>query len=406
MPRTKLTQKTITRLRAPTGIGKPVLYFDDALRGFGVLCSGKTNTRTYIAQRDLPGGRTRRVTIAACNEMSLAEAREAARGLLVDMRRGLDPKRKGTGTLGQTLAAYLQANKELKPQTAAIYERVLKNHLAAWRDRPLASITPVEIDGLHHAIAAKVQKRGQHSGHNVANHAVRLVKLLYDFAARRDDTLPRNPVRLRGSEWHKVTPRRRPISVDQLADWYRAVLELPELGRDYLLLCLFTGLRRNEAAALTWDDEIDFKERVIRLPAERAKTGRALDLPMTDFVHGLLVARRSLGNAKFVFPSNGRSGHVDDPRDWLDAVREATGIEFSTHDLRRTFITVAESCDISAFALKGLVNHSLGAGVTERYINMTVKRLRAPAQTVTNALKTLCGVHTPDTGSNIAVLTS
>ena len=120
----------------------------------------------------------------------------------------------------------------------------------------------------------------------------------------------------------------------------------------------------------------------------------------------VLVARRSLGNAKFVFPSNGRSGHVDDPRDWLDAVREATGIEFSTHDLRRTFITVAESCDISAFALKGLVNHSLGAGVTERYINMTVKRLRAPAQTVTNALKTLCGVHTPDTGSNIAVLTS
>jgi len=405
MPRTKLTQKTITRLRAPTGIGKPVLYFDADLRGFGVLCSGKTKTRTYIAQRDLPGGRTRRVTIAACNEMILAEAKDRAREILVDMRRGIDPKRKGTGTLEQTLTAYLQANKELKPQTAAIYARLLKNHLAQWRDRSLASITPAEIDGLHNAIAAKVQKRGQHSGHNVANHAVRLIKLLYDFAARRDDTLPRNPVRLRGSEWHKVTPRRRPISVDQLADWYRAVLELPELGRDYLLLCLFTGLRRNEAAALTWD-EIDFNERAIRLPAERAKTGRALDLPMTDLVHGLLVARRSLGNAHFVFPSNGRGGHIDDPRDWLEAIRATTGIEFSTHDLRRTFITVAESCDISAYALKALVNHSLGAGVTERYINMTVKRLREPAQTVTNALKKLCGVGTPSHGTNIAVFTS
>jgi hypothetical protein len=45
--------------------------------------------------------------------MALAAAKEAARGLLVDMRRGLDPKRKGTGTLGQTLNAYLQSNKDI-----------------------------------------------------------------------------------------------------------------------------------------------------------------------------------------------------------------------------------------------------------------------------------------------------
>jgi integrase len=404
MPRCKLTQKTITRLPAPTPTGKPVLHWDADLRGFGVLCSGKTNSRSFIAQRDLPGRKSRRVTIAACNEVTLAKARDRARGLLVDMRRGIDPKRKGTGTLQQTLTAYLLANKELKPQTAAIYARVLKNHLAAWRDRPMSSITPVEVDGLHHAIAVKVGRRGRHSGHSVANHAVRLIKLLYNFAASRDDDLPRNPVRLRGSEWHRTTPQRRPISVDQLADWYRAVTALPPLGRDYLLLCLFTGLRRNEAAALTWD-EIDFTERVIRLPAERTKAGRALDLPMTDFVRDLLVARRALGNATYVFPSNGHSGHVEDPRDWLDAVRAATGIQFSTHDLRRTFITVAESANIPPYALKALVNHALGGSVTEGYINMTVTRLRAPAQTVTDALKMLCGVGTPSHGSNIAVLT-
>jgi integrase len=401
MPRYKLTQKTITKLPAPTAIGKPVCYWDDELRGFGVLCSGRTTSRTYICQRDLPGGRTRRVTIAACNEMPLAEAREAARGLLVDMRRGLDPKRKGTGTLEQTLAACLQANKDIKPQTRAIYERLLNSHLAPWRERPLASITPVEIDGLHHAIAAKVARRGQHSGHSVANHAVRIFKLLYNFAASRDDGLPPNPVRLRGSEWHKVQPQRRPIAPERLADWYAAVSELPELGRDYLLLCLFTGLRRREAAGLTWA-EVDFTERVIRLPAERAKSGRALALPMTDFVHGLLVARRALGDAKFVFPSYGRSGHIEESRMWLNAVHEATGIEFSTHDLRRSYITVAESCDISHYALKALVNHSLGSTVTEDYINMTPERLRAPAQLVCDELKRLCSVV--GLGSNVTVL--
>ena len=72
MPRTKLTEKTITKLRAPTASGKPVLYWADDLRGFGVLCSGKTNTRTYVAQRDLPGGRTRRVTDFSASTRSSA----------------------------------------------------------------------------------------------------------------------------------------------------------------------------------------------------------------------------------------------------------------------------------------------------------------------------------------------
>jgi integrase len=169
-----------------------------------------------------------------------------------------------------------------------------------------------------------------------------------------------------------------------------------------LQLTLFTGLRRREAAGLTWD-EIDFNERVIRLPAQRTKAGRALALPMTDFVHSLLVARRALGDARYVFPSYGRSGHIEEARAWLDAVRAATGIEFSTHDLRRTFITVAESADISHYALKALVNHALGSGVTEGYIKMTAERLRAPAQKVCDHLKMLCGITAP-AGGNLVVL--
>jgi integrase len=389
MPRCKLTEKSIAKLKAPTPTGKPIIYWCEELRGFGVLCSGVTNTRTYVAQRDLPGGPTRRVTIAACNEMGLAEARDAARALLVDMRRGIDPKRKTTGTLQETLNAYLQ---NIKPHTRAIYLRLVNNHLAAWRTRPLASITPQEVDALHHAIAAKVARRGQHSGHSVANHAVRLLRLLYNFAASRDDTLPRNPVRIRGSEWHKVVPKRRPIAPEQLAAWYAAVMELPPLGRDYLILTLFTGMRRRESAALRWD-EVDFNARVIKLPAHRAKAGRALELPMTTLVHDLLVARRALGNATFVFPSHSRSGHIEEARAWLDAVSGATGIEFSTHDLRRTYITVAESCDISVYALKALVNHSLGQSVTEGYIAMTAERLRAPAEKVAIKLSALCGVQ-------------
>src|SRR5262249_28206941 len=115
-------------------------------------------------------------------------------------------------------------------------------------------------------------------------------------------------------------------------------------------------------------------------------------------------ARRALGNAKFVFPSNmASSGHIEGARPWTDMVTEATGIEFSLHDLRRTFVTVAESADISVYALKALVNHSLGAGVTESYIGMTPERLREPTQKIADKIKALCGITSPE-GGKVAAL--
>ncbi len=40
-------------------------------------------------------------------------------------------------------------------------------------------------------------------------------------------------------------------------------------------------------------------------------------------------------------------------------VTRASGVHFTVHDLRRTFITIAESLDISAYALKRLMNHKM-----------------------------------------------
>jgi integrase len=405
MPRCKLTQHFIDkRLRAPHPSGKQTIFWDEKLRGFGVLVSGKTNARAFVVQRDLPGGRTRRVTVASVAEMPLAEARDEARALLVDMRRGIDPKRQraGSATLKETLDAYLKKNKNLSERSREIYTYHINQHLEPWLDRPLASITPGEVDDMHDKIAATVAKRtnGIHSGATVANDVMRTFRLLFNWAANRDDSMPRNPVRLRKGEWHEQDPTRRPIPAERLADWHAAVMELPPNGRDWLLLMLFTGLRRREAAGLRWE-HVDFDARAIRLPASAVKGGRrALDLPMVDVTRDMLVARRALGDGGWVFPSHGESGHVQDPRAFIDAVRESTGIEFSSHDLRRTFITVAESCDISAFALKALVNHSIGTGVTEGYIKMTVERLREPAQRVADRLKQLCGIAEP-AGENV-----
>ena len=168
-------------------------------------------------------------------------------------------------------------------------------------------------------------------------------------------------------------------------------LENP-VQRDYVSLVLFTGLRRHEAASLRWVD-VDLKARVVRIPATSTKAGRALDLPMSDFVFEMLVARRALGDQKYVFPANSKSGHIEEPKFAFAQITIACGVNVSVHDLRRTFITVAESCDISPFALKALVNHALPSGdVTAGYIKITAERLREPSQRVADKLKELCGI--------------
>jgi integrase len=401
MPRIKLTVKAIERLPAPDPSGRQALHWDTELRGFGVLCSGKTAAKTYIVQRDLPGGLTRRVTVAPVNVLDLDTARERATGIIGDFYKGLDPKagRRGDSTLRSALEEYLSARAVgkdvLRPGSAAYYRDSVESHLSSWLDLPLRTISQPMVEERLTKIAAEVAKRTDHPGHAVANGAMRAFRAIYNFIADRapsSNPMPPNPVKLKKA-WFKVAPRTRIVKAEELPAFYKAVTALPSaVARDYILLLLFTGLRRREAAALRWD-EVDLKEKIIRLPAARAKAGRALDLPMSDVVYKMLVARRKLGDADWVFPSISASGHIEEPKFPLKLVADATGIHVSAHDLRRTYITAAESTDMSVLALKALVNHSLGKDVTEGYVQMNAERLREPAQRVADRLKKLCAIR-------------
>jgi integrase len=388
MPRLKLTEKAIARIEAPQPDGRQVMFWDLDLKGFGVLASGKTNSKTFVARRDLPNGRTRRITIASVSEMTLIQAREQARVVLVDMRRGVDPKagRRGVATLQQTLETYLAARR-VRPNTMRFYRRAVEVYLKDWAEQPLRDISPDMVETWHHRL-------GKQIGEASANGVMRVIRALYNFAIERTPDLPVNPVRRLHRQWFAVPARTRMVRFEQLPEFYRAVGELPNLViRDYLLLLLFTGLRRTEAASLTWAD-VDLVGKVIRIPGVRTKSGRKLDLPMSSFVHDLMVVRRRHSKSDHVFDANSESGHLKEPRNQLALVAETTGIAISAHDLRRTFATVAEHSEVSVLALKAMLNHSVGGqgDVTQQYIQMTTEQLRRPVQKVCDKLVELCGV--------------
>ena len=58
-----------------------------------MLCSGVSKSKSFIVQRKLPGGKTRRVTIEACNAIDLDKARAEAEDMLHAIRKAMIRRR-------------------------------------------------------------------------------------------------------------------------------------------------------------------------------------------------------------------------------------------------------------------------------------------------------------------------
>jgi integrase len=268
--------------------------------------------------------------------------------------------------------------------------------LAQWLDWPLRNITADLVEKRHREIAEQIGKDGTgYAGQSTANGALKTLRILWNFAAERIPDLPPNPVRRLKRQWFKEERRTRMIPAERMPDFYRAVRMLDnEVARDFLLLLTFTGLRKGEASSLRWEN-VDLQQRTITLPAISTKAKRELCLPMSDYVHALLVARRAKSNGDFVFPGPGKTGHISDLGLPLRTIAKRTGIIFSAHDLRRGFCTVAESLDISMTTLKALLNHAPGSDVTSGYVISSTERLRRPVQHIAKRLEELCGIAAP-----------
>ena len=68
--------------------------------------------------------------------------------------------------------------------------------------------------------------------------------------------------------------------------------------------------------------------------------------------------------------------HMRHPREPMKVVTKASGVEFSPHDCRRTFATIAEAVNIPLTMIKRLMNHVTTNDVTGGYIVTEEETLR------------------------------
>ncbi|HEY9684681.1 MAG TPA: tyrosine-type recombinase/integrase [Oculatellaceae cyanobacterium] len=291
-------------------------------------------------------------------------------------------------TLQLAIDDYL-ATRDLKRSTVVGYRKSLNRCLKDWLEIPINAITPTMIDNRHRELSTS-GIRGP--GRANANLVMRVLKAVINHGHHKfGDGRPYiNPVaRL---AWNRVPRRQGMILPEEMPDWFAAVLAC-ENGtlRDYLLLLLFTGLRRSEASNLKWGD-IDFQKQT--LTVRETKNRETLVLPLTAVTREILERRFINANEEnpYVFHGKFLNTKIDRCERSFEKLQQRFGRPFIFHDLRRTFITTGESLDMAPYTLKQLVNHRGGNDVTFGYVISSPARLRAPLEEINIAILKQAGL--------------
>ncbi len=386
MPNLRLTRQSVDAL--PFTENGQVLYRDTLLPGFGLRVGRQS--KVYFAEGQV-GRRTRRVTIGRADLFAADIARKKALTLLGEMAEGRDPhadKKQGaeaTVTLAKAFDAFFAARPHLSPHTVLNYSRTAETYLKGWRRKPMDAITRQMVLKRHQELSTQI-------GNTTANNVMRHLRSVYNFTAATHDEFPPNPVTIltQARAWHREKRRQTVVTAQELPLWWKAVMAEPEYSRDFLLMALFTGMRRGELMALRWDN-VDLAARTLHLP--KTKNGDPLNLPLSTYLEDLLTERkRGANSSPYVFPGPGKDGHLIETKKFLKRVEAGSGVKFTLHDLRRTFITIAESLDVPYYALKRLLNHRASGDVTGGYIVVNAERLRGPVEQVAQKILELANI--------------
>ena len=391
----KFTRASIATLALPLG-QTDVIFWDDALPGFGVRLRAGGSRRFIVQYREEHGG-TRRAALGAIGVVSLDEARDKARKVLAQVRLGGDPQAEKAAArkakrVVEIVEDYLaDAAKRLKPRSLAETTRHLKVHAKALHHQPAVGVGRADVAEL----LAKIERD---SGPVAANRVRSSLSAMWGWAMM-EGLLDDNPVTT--TRKREETSRERVLSDAELALIWQCTDDKHDHSRIVRLLML-TGLRREEIGGAAWA-ELDGDMLVI--PGSRTKNGLPLEVPIPPLAMTQLPPRRNMkrsGEPRMALfgkrASEGFSGwsrckarlderihgqlikkfatqHAREPVEG-----EVVLIPWTLHDLRRTLATWLSEHGEEPHIVEALLNHASGrakagvAGVYNRAVYREPKR--------------------------------
>ncbi len=296
-----------------------------------VLRVTSNGTKTFSIYRKV-AGRPFRYALGTFPQMSVEQAREEAMDVLGRLNRGENPVavRRATRevpTVKELFGQWIQHAK-LRKKTWRDDQRMFDKYFVSIANKRLSDLGTPDVATWHRTI-------GEKHGPYQANRCRALLSAMWGKAGELGHD-GRNPCE--GVQRFREMQRDRFIQGDEFRPFFQALAGEPATWRDFWLICLFSGARRGNVAAMTWLD-IDLAAGVWYLPGQKTKNGRPVAIVLPPPAVAILTTRRNdlPESEPWVFPADTKSGHVVDPRKSWARVLKAAGIgDLRPHDLRRS----------------------------------------------------------------------
>ena len=364
MPAVRLTEARINALK-PGKSARDVR--DAALKGFGVRIMPSGRKRFFLHTQH--EGRRVWKLIGEPGQMTLAEARDAARTELAAIRKGQPAAKSSEDTVFEAVAeeVFLRYARHWKPSTLKVNRGYLRNQiLPRFGGRQIADITRKDVRDWFMSL---------HATPVAADRSAPVLSVIMAqaevYGYRPENSNPCTGIRRyrrKGRERFLTDAEIRRLG--GVLSTYEA--DLP-LQTAIIRLLLLTGCRGSETRTLQWRDFRDG-----RLYLRDSKTGPRtvwLSSPSRDMLAGL--PRTSL----WIFPSHQTGEPVSKSaidKFWQRIRSDAELTDVRLHDLRHAYASIAIMQGETVPVVSRLLGHN-DAGTTLKYTHLAESALRDAA---------------------------
>ena len=382
MAKLKLTQSRVSEATCPSN-KKRADWFDTDCKGL-VLEARITGGKTFHLRYQDSRGRTRQLSLADANDVTLSQARALADKARNQIAMGEDPKeQRAIAKAVPTFAAFIEERylpyvKGYKKSWDSD-QSYLSNHvLPAFGKKYMDEVTKQEVISFHHGIRAKGYAEG------TANRILILLRYAFNLADKWGIAGVRvNPTKDVPLFEDHAGKKERYLSKEEAQRIFEAVRrsENPVLQHIVPMLIL-TGARKREVLDARWED-FDLERRQWRIPT--TKSGRPRHVPLSD---GVLQMLTSLPHHEkgwiFANPKTGKP-FVSVFISWNTARKLAGLADVRMHDLRHSFASFLVNAGRTLYEVQKILGHTQ-VKTTQRYAHLSHDTLLDAANAATRAV--------------------
>lgn len=315
-------------------------------------------------------GEERRPKIGDYPALSVPQARELCRSILLDKAAGTDPllrKAKFEHTCAALWTRYYKDRVKHK-KSAAEDVRMWDKYLAdRFAHRYVETVNYEDIASLHSHLSDTPYQ---------ANRLLSLLNAMFSFSVAPLKWSRHNPCA--GVRRHSETSRKRYYSADELRSVCSALDRRAEKHPRSVALVyalLYTGARKSELAT-----------------AKREwLTGNVLSLPDSKTGARTIVLPQHIAEGLHHIPPGRPLFGVTDPKKLWDAVRQEAGCpDLRMHDLRHSFASMALASGIGLSQIGELLGHA-SVQTTKRYAHLIPDCAASAVECTANAISAIIG---------------